>query len=178
MPDRKERAQLGEQVSDLNSTEEGRELEDRSASSHPSPDRSEERVARESTERNAEDSRSGDEGIDDTSLTRSATSGQGSSARENARKRDVRRDSSVRRDSARGSQTEFTGRGGQKESESEQAEGTGYTDDRSGQLQEDNSLSGTQGRHGTTGSRQGQDNRSGGQTAQNPRGSEVDRSLM
>jgi hypothetical protein len=135
------------------------------------PEREEDRVARQSSE-NREDSRSGDEGIDESSLTREAAA---NSTREDSRNRDVREGSTVR-ESGR-SETEFTGRGGQKEGESEEAEGTGYTNDRSEQLQEDDSLSGSQGKHGTTGNRQGQD-RVGGQTAQNPRGSEVDRSVM
>ena len=86
--------------------------------------------------------------------------------------------------------TEFTGRGGQKGgSMREEREGTGYTNDRSGQLQEDDSLTGSQGRHGTTGNRQGSkrgrsgtsdSERVGGETAQNPRGKDrdIDRSNM
>ena len=86
--------------------------------------------------------------------------------------------------------TEFSGRGGQKGgSPPQEREGTGYTNDRSGQLQEDDSLSGSQGRHGTTGNRQGSkrgrsgtsdSERVGGETAQNPRGKDrdIDRSNM
>ena len=86
--------------------------------------------------------------------------------------------------------TEFSGRGGQKGgSPRQEREGTGYTNDRSGQLQEDDSLSGSQGRHGTTGNRQGSkrgrsgtsdSERVGGETAQNPRGKDrdIDRSNM
>lgn len=177
MPDRKDRAQLGEQVSERNSTEQGDTSEEnRSANSRQNPDRGKDRVARDSTDRSAEDSLSGDEGIDEPSITRSASE---SSTRQNSRNRDVREDSSLRPGSAQSPKTGFTGRGGQKEAESEEAEGTGYTGDRSGQLQDDGSLSGSQRRPGKTGNDQSHhDNRTGGQTAQNPRGSEVDRPVV
>jgi len=74
----------------------------------------------------------------------------------------------------------FSGQGGQQGGVSrEDREGTGYTGDRRGQLQHDDSLSGSQGRHGKSGRRQGASgspqtgtstsDRVGGQTAQNPR---------
>lgn len=75
----------------------------------------------------------------------------------------------------------FAGQGGQKGGApaKELREGTGYTSDRRGQLQEDDSLGGSQGRHGRSGSRHGmsgnpqtgtsEKERVGGQTAQNPR---------
>lgn len=85
----------------------------------------------------------------------------------------------------------FAGRGAQSGRPERQAEGTGYTRDRSGQLQDDDSLSGSQGRHGRSGSRHGKSGsgtsdseRQGGQTAQNPRSTEnrgsddIDRSVM
>jgi len=88
----------------------------------------------------------------------------------------------------------FSGRGAQRGGNMREAEGTGYTGDRSGQLQDDSSLGGSQGRHGKGGSRHGKPGtgtsdaeRQGGQTAQNPRTSEksskssnddIDRSVM
>jgi len=74
----------------------------------------------------------------------------------------------------------FGGKGGQKGGTRRgPQEGTGYTSDRRGQLQHDDSLTGTQGRHGRGGSRHGasgeprtgttRKERVGGQTAQNPR---------
>lgn len=73
----------------------------------------------------------------------------------------------------------FSGQGGQKGGKRAGAgEGTGYTKDRRGQLQRDDPERGTQGRHGRSGSRHGAREpqtgtspaeRTGGQTAQNPR---------
>ncbi len=149
MPDRnRDRAMLGEQAGRRN----GGSVESEEINAGPSQDE------------NEEDLTSGDEGIDDESTM------SGSEREENT-------DENV---------SEFSGRGGQKGgSPARKREGTGYTNDRSGQLQDDDSLGGSQGNQGTTGNRQGKgrsgtsnNERVGGQTAQNPRGNEVDRTKM
>ena len=86
--------------------------------------------------------------------------------------------------------TDFEGRGGQMEADASEAQGTGYTNDSNRQLQEDGDMSASEGRQSRNGNRQGarrimrsspNRERKGGQTAQNPRGSEtddLDRSVM
>ena len=191
MPDRMDRAQLGEQVSDRDSSDRGR-MSEESMSADTRRDRTseegmtadtrrgrdsnmEEIAPRESTSEENEDLSAGDEGIDDANVRRSASE-RSPSTRRDSRSRDVREHGE---DSVE-SEPQFTGRGGQKEGSFDSAEGTGYTADRKGQLQEDDPKSGTQGRHGKTGNRQGEPDRVGGQTAQNPRGrnKKVDRSKM
>jgi hypothetical protein len=176
MPDRMDRAQLGEQVSDRDSSDRNRTSEEGlSADTRSGRNSSMEEVSpRETVTDENEDLSAGDEGIDDANVRRSASE-RGSSPRRDSRSSDVRE----RGEDSLESEAEFTGRGGQKEGSFRSAEGTGYTGDRSGQLQEDNSLSGTQGRHGKSGNRHGDTDRVGGQTAQNPRrNSKVDRSKM
>jgi hypothetical protein len=189
MPDRMDRAQLGEQVSDRDSS--GR-MSEESMTADPRSDRTseegltadprrgrdsnmEEISPRESASEENEDLSAGDEGIDDANVRRSASE-RSTSTRRDSRSRDVRE----RGEDSVESEAQFTGRGGQKEGSFREAEGTGYTADRKRQLQEDDSKSGTQGRHGKMGNRHGDADRVGGQTAQNPRGrnSKVDRSKM
>ncbi|HSL70217.1 MAG TPA: hypothetical protein VK864_08230 [Longimicrobiales bacterium] len=114
-------------------------------------------VARKAGHRKVDDTMSGDEGIDQSMAVSSG--------------RDEEMEPS-----------EFEGQGGQKEGARGREQGTGYTRDRSGQLQDDDSLSGSQGRHGKSGSRQGSgtsdSERVGGQTAQNPRERKIDRTRM
>lgn len=109
-----------------------------------------ERMVARPSESGRDDLNAGDEGIDESS-------------------RRPRNNSRINRNA----RSSFKGQGAQKEGDTRHAQGTGYTNDPSEQLQEDGDESGSQGRHGHSGSRQG------GQTAQNPRGSEdVDRSVM
>jgi hypothetical protein len=114
-----------------------------------------------------EDSRAGDEGLEENlagSRPRQNNERmQGSPARSgssNVRSDDVRDPSSINRSTERHRSSEseqsFEGQGGQKGGSQERSnQGTGYTKDRSRQLQEDSSLSGSQGRQGKSGSRQG-----------------------
>lgn len=155
---------------------------------------SEEMVARPNQDRNQEDLTAGDEGIEDVSIMRGSEREDGSdSTSEKSRSATSNRSTRNHRSSRNVNpedRSEFSGRGGQKGgSPNREREGTGYTNDRSGQLQEDGSLSGSQGRHGTTGNRQGSNpsgsgtsnnDRVGGETAQNPRGKDrdIDRSNM
>ena len=71
-------------------------------------------------------------------------------------------DADMRGAGSSGDSGEFAGQGGQKDGNYDNAQGTGYTNDHTGQLQDDGSLSGADG--GTDDSK-----RVGGQTAQNPR---------
>jgi hypothetical protein len=178
MPDRNnDRARLGEQSGRRNNES----VE------------SEEMVARPNQAENEEDLSEGDEGIDDAAPMRGSE--REGVEREDGSERSTRSNRSTRSTGSSRTQntddvTEFSGRGGQKGgSPNREQQGTGYTNDRSGQLQEDDSLSGTQGRHGKSGNRQGSNQgrsgtsdseRVGGQTAQNPRGKNtgVDRSNM
>lgn len=80
--------------------------------------------------------------------------------------------SSMRGTRTSGDSGEFEGQGGQKDGDYENAQGTGYTNDRTGQLQDDGSLSGSDHSTGdkSAGDKSTGDNkRVGGQTAQNPR---------
>jgi hypothetical protein len=171
MADRMDRAELGEQsTSDRASMEQGRKSEESMSAGGRNWNMEEDISARPRSEESIEeDTRSGDEGIDD-SQTRRASGGRGEASSVNSE--------------------DFSGQGAQKGGSPGQAEGTGYTDDRSSQLQEDGSLSGSQGRHGRSGGRHGvgrvtrtnsDRGRVGGQTAQNPRGretGEIDRTKM
>src|SRR5688500_10981232 len=128
MPDRNnDRARLGEQSGRRNNeTVESEEI-----------------VARPNQAENEEDMVAGDEGVDDASV-RSGSERDGvereSIDREGIERED-RSESSTSDDSNRYPNTEdqsgFSGRGGQKGgSPRRETEGTGYTNDRSGQLQE------------------------------------------
>jgi hypothetical protein len=152
---------------------------------------SEEIVARPSQAENEEDLTAGDEGIDESEFeSESESEEMRGTERESEDERSRSRSMGPNRsrpssrpnqeDSRVGSESEFSGRGGQKGGSVREGQGTGYTNDRTGQLQEDDSLSGTQGRQGQSGSRQGSSPRKGssglsdservgGQTAQNPR---------
>ena len=163
MADRMDRAELGEQsTSDRASMDRGRNSEESMTAGGRDWSMEEDVAARPRSEESIEDTRSGDEGIDDSQSQR-VSGGRG--------------------EASSGNSEDFSGQGAQKGGSPRNAEGTGYTDDRSSQLQEDGSLSGSQGRHGRSGSRQGvgrvtrissDRGRVGGQTAQNPRGSETD----
>ena len=158
MPDRNNRAELGEQMS-ASSRDMNENME------------SERMLARES-ESGRDDRNAGDEGIDE-SPKRSSRNASRISRNSRSSMKAASRPKADRSEQSESDSSSFEGQGGQKEGDFDNAQGTGYTNDRSGQLQEDGSLSGTQGRHGKTGSRQG------GQTAQNPRESDdVDRSVM
>ncbi|MEX2283138.1 MAG: hypothetical protein WEE89_11705 [Gemmatimonadota bacterium] len=166
-----DRARLGEQSGRRNSE----------------PVESEELVARPNQAENEEDLTAGDEGIEDVPVMRGNERDR--VEREDISERSTRNPGSSRTQNSE-DVTEFSGRGGQKGgSPNREQQGTGYTNDRSGQLQEDDSLSGSQSRHGTSGNGQGSNQgrsgtsdseRVGGQTAQNPRGKDrdIDRSKM
>lgn len=199
MAERNDRARLGEQQTDRSRNNDLTEdsLSQDSMSANPREDVEgvqPRRVARSTEAMEATDRTTGDEGIDDANVTQrssnrstriSRKSGmRASSNRQNERSPDLREGSTVRRgQNPRKTSESFEGQGAQKEGNLREAQGTGYTNDRSGQLQEDDSLKGTLGRHGRSGSRQGSgtsdSERVGGQTAQNPRGDEdFDRSVM
>ena len=119
----------------------------------------------EDRDRNS-DMMAGDEGIDDGIR---ADDDVVSSRNMKSSDRNVRSNERTQGDGS------FSGQGSQKDGSDRNAEGTGYTGNSQRQLQEDDSLSGTQGRHGKSGSRHGKSGtsdqeRTGGQTAQNPRG--------
>jgi hypothetical protein len=54
-----------------------------------------------------------------------------------------------------GHATDFEGQGAQMGADEREAQGTGYTNDRTERLREDNAMSGSQGRQGRGGNRQG-----------------------
>jgi hypothetical protein len=151
--------------------------------------------ARPSISRDATDKTAGDEGLDENMsgsglnserLDRASEEGRSSSVRTD----DVRDVGSIDRAATRRAQSQsgsraFQGQGGQKGGTRGSEQGTGYSSDRSTQLQEDDSLSGSQGRHGTSGSREGsssrqsssnRDDRVAGEPEQDPR--DIDRSNM
>jgi hypothetical protein len=142
-----------------------------------------------------EDSRAGDEGLEeDLSTARSRQSNErmeGSPARSsgsNVRSDDVRDPSSINRSTERhrssDSSQSFEGQGGQKGGSQQRSnQGTGYTKDRSSQLQEDDSLSSSPGRQSKSGSRNAESPRKNVSPREEHEESErsrddVDRSLM
>ncbi len=135
---------------------------------------------RPSISRDVSDRNAGDEGLDQdmsaSSLNDERSETKSRSRKTNVRSDDVRDAGSIEREhTERSSSGGFQGQGGQKGGNRGSEEGTGYTSDRTGQLQDEDSRSADE---SVSDKRQGKSrtDRVGGQTAQNPR--DIDRSNM
>jgi len=184
------RAQLGDQKWDADELQAASRGRDLSAEHRGEP--VERETIGERGERKRIDTTAGDEGIDESSVPDDDRPAERRKADRGGQRMAGNQPGTIEQAGARvrsrgnaGAKEEadedvFGGQGGQKGGiRRGPEEGTGYTSDRRGQLQDDDSLKGTQGRHGRGGSRHGasgeprtgttREERAGGQTAQNPR---------